>query len=124
MMDYQRHGYLRLLKAIEWYSAFSSGPGVDHHTLRTAMYDLCIGTDATKDSIIKAAQIVGHLRVVEVPALKEKVIMLTPEGHDYLYRFTRSAETGTRWNEAFMGCKPRDTPRQEHVQGLLAREIR
>jgi hypothetical protein len=124
MMDYQRHAYLRLLKTIEWYSAFSSGPGVDRFTLNSAMYDLCIGTDAAKETIVLAAATAGHIKVLEVAALEKELVMLTPEGHDYLYRFTRSAETGTKWDEAFMGCKPRETPSHSTTQGLLRREVR
>ena len=122
-MDYQRHVYLRFLKLIEWYSAFSSGPGVDRNTLDDAMYYMRFGNDETKKAIVTAAEAVGHVKVLEVPGMKCEVVMLTPEGHDYIFRFTRSAETGTKWDESFMGTEPQRIPQVATTKGLFAREI-
>jgi hypothetical protein len=57
-----------------------------------------------KDMVLKAAEAVGHIAIREVPGINGRLITLTPDGHDYLFRFTRSAATGTVWDKGFMGC--------------------
>jgi hypothetical protein len=102
---YYCHSYLRLLKMIEWYSALSDVPGVDEYKVQESILDMRIAINSEQSTmVLKAAAAVGHIKVAEVPDLVPRLIMLTPEGHDYIFRFTRSAETGTKWDAAFMGC--------------------
>ena len=124
-MDYKRSDYLRLLKMIEWFSAHSEGPGVDVTTLDDALFNMQLGYPPNRNFVLKGAEVVGHIKIVSVPRpnqCEQELVMLTPEGHDYVYRFTRSAETGTRWDEQLMKCKtPYNTP--QTTSSLWRREV-